>query len=132
MVPWVLTLLLLAGGARPGPAAAGSGPPRPPPPAPPAGSRCPPGTYPHPPPRHRPGRCPTAGNETPVVCKELRCPSPLSFPQGTLSPRRPSHPPRGRSGLRLRRRVRAAGPGPEALPARRPLERHQPRLRRRR
>ncbi|KAM9592058.1 complement C2 [Morphnus guianensis] len=92
MVPWVLTLLLLAGGARPGPAAAASGPPRPTA-CPPAGSRCPPGTYPHPPPRHRPGRCPTAGNETPVVCKELRCPSPLSFPQGTLSPRRPSHPP---------------------------------------
>ncbi|KAM6184466.1 complement C2-like [Sarcoramphus papa] len=89
MAPWVLTLLLLAGGARPGPAAAGSGPPA----CPTAGPRCPPGTYPYPPPRHRPGRCPPAGDETPVVCKEVRCPAPLSLPQGSFSPRRPSHPP---------------------------------------
>ncbi|XP_074786527.1 complement factor B [Athene noctua] len=83
--PRALALLLLLGGARPGPA--------PPACAPSAGPRCPPGTYPHPPPRHRPGRCPPAGEETPVVCKELRCPAPLSLPQGSVSPRRPSHPP---------------------------------------
>ncbi|XP_075345745.1 complement C2-like isoform X2 [Mycteria americana] len=84
MLPALLALLLLAGGARPGPAPTA---------CPPAGPRCPPGTYPHPPPRHRPGRCPPPGNETPVVCREVRCPAPLSFPHGTVSPRRPSHAP---------------------------------------
>ncbi|XP_064330174.1 complement C2 isoform X3 [Phalacrocorax carbo] len=90
----LLLVLVPPGGARPGPAAPSSAPPAPTT-CPPAGPRCPPGTYPHPPPRHRPGRCPPAPRGTPVVCREVRCPAPLSLPQGGYSPtpRRPSHPP---------------------------------------
>ncbi|KAM6251266.1 complement C2-like [Porphyrio hochstetteri] len=96
MAPEPLTLLVLPfllllplGGVRPVPTPSTLATPT----CSPAGTRCPPGTYPYPPPRHRPGRCPPSGEETPVVCREVHCPAPLSFLHGSFFPRRRSHPP---------------------------------------